>query len=164
MRLGIRKSSFAAFLELELKRRRPRCSRLAERRAKMQKQRRNESREAPSVLMSRGPEVCARGVPPPDLAAAKAVYRRRGGRRDNRHERRISREVSGIRTSRLARWSGGGHLSTRCDGAASYLGIATPNQRRINATVQSIAAMLASFDMGHGVEETKLDLVRMPGL
>ena len=34
------------------------------------------------------------------------------------------------------------------DGAASYLGIATPNQRRINATVQSIASMLASFDIG----------------
>jgi len=55
-------------------------------------------------------------------------------------------------------------LSTRYDGAASYLGIATPNQRRINVTVQSIASMLASFDIGHDVEEAKLDLVRMSGL
>jgi hypothetical protein len=60
--------------------------------------------------------------------------------------------------------SGGGQLSTRCDGAASYLGIATPNQRRIDVTEQSIASMLASFDMWHGVGEAKLDLVRMPGL
>ena len=46
----MRKSGFAAYLALELKRRRPRCSRLAERRAKMEKRRRNESREALSVL------------------------------------------------------------------------------------------------------------------
>ena len=46
----MRKSGFAAYLALELKRRRPRFSRLAERRAKMQKRRRNESREALSVL------------------------------------------------------------------------------------------------------------------
>jgi hypothetical protein len=44
------KSGFAAYLALELKRRRPRCSRFAERRAKMEKRRRNESREALSVL------------------------------------------------------------------------------------------------------------------
>ena len=91
-------------------------------------------------------------------------YRRRGGRRDNWYERMIPRGF-GKRTCRLARRSGGGQLSTRCDGAASsYLGIATPNQRRIRLTVQSIASMLASFNMGYGVEEAKLDLVRMPGL
>src|SRR5271156_1588273 len=97
-------------------------------------------------FMSRRPEVSARGVPPPDLAAAKAVhfgrvgrlsastlelraittlepleawpprYRGRGGRRDNRYERMIPRGF-GKRTCRLARRSGGGQLSTRCDGA-----------------------------------------------
>jgi hypothetical protein len=143
-------------------------------------------------FMWRRPEASARGVPPPDLAAAKAVhfgrvrrlrhqrlncgqsqlwepletwpprYRRRGGRRDNWCERMNPRGLA-IWTSRFARRSGGGHLSTRYDGAASYLGIATPNQRRIRLTAQSIASMLASFDMGDCVEETKLDLVRMPG-
>jgi hypothetical protein len=44
------------------------------------------------------------------------------------------------------------------DDAASYLGIATPNQRRISVTVQSIASMLANFDVG----KAKLGLVRMP--
>jgi hypothetical protein len=57
------------------------------------------------------------------------------------------------------RWS----LVDPVDDAGSYLGIATPNQRRIRLTAQSIASMLASFDMGEGVEQAKLDLVRMPG-
>ena len=69
----MRESGFAAFLELELKRRRPRCSRLAERRAKMQKQRRNESREALSVLYVEAP----RGVYPG--RSSPRLGRRQGG-------------------------------------------------------------------------------------
>ena len=69
----MRKSGFAAFLELELKRRGPRRRRLAERRAKMEKRRRNESREALSVLFVEGPEVSTPGRSSPRLG------RRKGG-------------------------------------------------------------------------------------
>jgi hypothetical protein len=99
----------------------PLCSRLAERRAKMQKWRRNESRKALSVLhmeASRGPypgrssprlgrrqggpfwegrSATASTLELPAITALEPLemwpprHRRRGGRRDNRYERVIPR-------------------------------------------------------------------------